>query len=87
MIGLDGSRHAAKLDRQMGLGHAAVLARRTHGGRGFRGLAKGLDRNTGSRRDVVVCRRLRIVGQLSWGLRGGADHLPTSLSLALSASG
>jgi len=42
VIGFDGSCHAAHLNREMGLAEAAVFARRSHGGCGFRSLAKGL---------------------------------------------
>ena len=86
-IGLDGGRHAAHLDLEMGLAEAAVFARRLHGGRGFHRLAKRLHRHPRRRRNVIVCRRRRDV-RLRFGvLTRVADHLPVSLSLALSASG
>ncbi len=53
-IGFDGGRHAAHLNREMGLAEAAVFARRLHGGCGFLGLAKGLHRHAWSRSDVIV---------------------------------
>ena len=86
-IGLDGGCHAAHLNLEMGLAEAAVFARRLHGGGGFHGLAKGLHRHARRRGDVIV-RGRRCDVRLFFGiLTGVADHLPVSLSLALSASG
>ena len=54
VIGFDGGRHAAHLNREMGLGEAAVFARRSHGRGGLLGFAKGLHRHPRRRRDVIV---------------------------------
>ena len=86
-IGLDGGRHAAHLDLEMGLAEAAVFARRLHGGSGFHRLAERLHRYTRRRRDVIVRGRRCDVRLLFGILSRVADHLPVSLSLALSASG
>ena len=86
-IGLDGGRHAAHLDLEMGLAEAAVFAGRLHGGGGFHRLAEGLHRHARRRRDVIVRRRRASLRLLFGILARVADHLPVSLSLALSASG
>jgi hypothetical protein len=86
-VGLDGGCHAAHLNLEMGLVEAAVFARRLHGGGGFHRLAKGLHRHARRRGDVIVRGRRCGVRLLFGVLAGVADHLPVSLSLALSASG
>ncbi len=86
-IGLDRGGHAAHLDLEMRLAEAAVFAGRLHGARGFHRLAKRLDRHARCRRDMVFGGRRRAVRLLLWVLARVADHLPVSLSLALSASG
>ena len=86
-IGLDRGGHAAHLDLEMCLAEAAVLARRLHGGRGFHRLAKRLHRYARRRRDMIVGDGGVPSGCCFGILAGVADHLPVSLSLALSASG
>ncbi len=86
-IGLDGGRHAAHLNLEMGLAEAAVFARRLHGGCGFHRLAKGLHGHARRWRDMIVHRRRRDLRLLFGILTRVADHLPVSLSLAFSASG
>ena len=86
-IGLDGGRHAAHLNLEMGLAEAAVFARRLHGGGGLHRLAEGLHRHARRRRDMIVHGRRGGVRLLFGILARVADHLPVSLSLALSASG
>ena len=86
-IGFDGGGHAAHLDLEVGLAEAAVFARRLHGGGGFHRLAKRLHRHPRRRRDMLVRRRRRDVRLLFGILARVVDHLPVSLSLALSASG
>jgi len=76
----------AHLDLEMGLVEPSVLAGRLHGRRGFDGLAKRLHRHPRRRRDMIVGDRGFGI-RLFWVLARVADHLPTSLSLALSASG
>ena len=86
-IGFDGGSHAAHLDLEMSLAEPTVFARRLHGSRGFHGLAKRLNRHAWRRRDMIV-RRRRCAVRLLFGIPARvADHLPVSLSLALSASG
>ncbi len=86
-IDVDGRHHAAHLDRKMGLGEAAILARRSNGGRSCLGLAIGLYRHARCRGDVIV-RERRCVARLLVGIFVDVfDHLPVSLSLAFSASG
>ena len=59
------------LNGQMGLGQAAVCARRSHRGGGFFGLAKGLHRHARRRRDVIVgMRRRRSCCSSDFGGRG-----------------
>ena len=86
-IGFDGGGHAAHLDLEMGLAEAAVLAGRLHGGGGFHRLAEGLHRYARRGRDMIVRGRRRDLRLFFGVLAGVADHLPVSLSLALSASG
>ena len=86
-IGFDGGCHAAHLDLEVSLAETAILARRLHGSRGFDRLAKCLDRHSRRRRDVIVGGRRRGFRLCFCVLARVADHLPTSLSLALSASG
>ena len=86
-IGLDRGRHAAHLNLQVRLVEATIFARRLHGGSGFHRLAKGLHGYPRCRGNMVVRRRWRDP-RLPFGvLASVADHLPNSLSLALSASG
>ena len=85
-IRLDGGGHAAHLNLEMRLAETAVFARRLHGSRGFNRFAEGLHRYPRRRRNMIF-RRRRSLRLLFWGLARIADHLPVSLSLALSASG
>jgi hypothetical protein len=82
-IRLDGGSHAAHLDLEMRLAKSAVFAR----SRGFNRLAEGLHRYPRRRRNMIFHRRRSCVRRLFWVLARVADHLPVSLSLALSASG
>jgi hypothetical protein len=87
-IGFGRCGDAAHLDLQMGLRHAAVLARRLHGGGGVGVLAEGLNRDARNRRDMLVAPGR--VGRDRLGLAGGKaelDHLPTSLILPASVVG
>ena len=86
-VGLDGGSHAAHLNLEMGLAEAAVFAGRLHGRSGLDRLAKRLYRHPRRRRDVIVGVRRSDVRLVFGILTGVADHLPVSLSLALSASG
>ena len=86
-IGFDGGRHAAHLNLEMSLAETAVFAGRLHGRGGFHGLAKRLHRYARRRRDVIVRGRRGGFRLLFGFLTRVADHLPVSLSLALSASG
>jgi len=85
-IGLDRGRHAAHLDLEMRLAEPAILAGRLHGGRSLDRLAKSLHRHPRRRRDMLVGGRL-CGGSFFRVLARVADHLPVSLSLALSDSG
>ena len=87
VIVLDGGLDAAHVDRKVRFREAAVLACRAGRGRRCYCLAKGLHRDARGRRDIVVGRRRRGVGGFFEVMTGAADHLPVSLSLALSASG
>src|SRR5262249_46239030 len=85
MIGVDRRSDAAHMHREMRLGEAAVLACGLHGGcRGYR-CAERLHRYPRGRSDVV--RSIRRGFGVVIRMFGAADHLPVSLSLALSASG
>ncbi len=86
VIGIDRGFDAAHMDRQMGLGEAAVFGRPSRRRRGRIGRAEGLHRYARRRRDVIVGVRGDV--ELVFGvLTGAAAHLPVSLSLAFSASG
>jgi hypothetical protein len=84
VIGVDGGGNTAHMNRQMDLAEAAVLAGRSHRGCGRDRCAKRLHRHPRRRRDVFFGRRREV--SLFFGFFA-ADHLPVSLSLALSASG
>ena len=60
---------------------------RLHGSRGFHRLAKCLHRYPRRRRDMIVGGRSRALRLLFCVLTRVTDHLPVSLSLALSDSG
>src|SRR2546421_627415 len=65
----------------------AVFACRLHGGGGFHRLAEGLHRHARCRRNMVLRQRRCDLRPSVGVLASVADHLPASLSLALSASG
>src|SRR6187431_2854736 len=72
----------------MGLGHAAVFARRLHGGSRIARGAEGLDRDARHRRDVLVLHaRFGVCGALVAAFECEFDHWPKSLILPLLASG
>ncbi|MGY3646425.1 hypothetical protein ACVWW2_001716 [Bradyrhizobium sp. LM4.3] len=71
----------------MGLAETAILAGRLHGGRRFHGLAERLHGNARRRRNMLLDRGERCLRLLFLRLASVVDHLPVSLSLALSASG
>ena len=87
VVGLDGGGNAAHVNRKVGLAETAVFARRTHRGGNRDAGAKGLYRYAWRRRDVFLGLHRRVVQLIVGVLKDAADHLPVSLSLALSASG
>jgi len=84
-IGFGCRGHSTHLNFQMSLAEATIFARRLHGGCGFHGFAKRLHRYTRRRRNMIFQRRRDL--RLLFGILARVtDHLPASLSLALSAS-
>src|SRR4029077_2685757 len=82
-----GRRDASHLHFEMGLGHAAVFARRLHGGSRVARGAERLDRDARYRRDVLVLHaRFEGCGALA-AFECEFDHWPKSLILPLLASG
>lgn len=84
-VGFNGRCHAAHLNLEMRLVEPAILARGLHGRGGFNRFAEGLNGHARRRSDMLFGgggdRSVFLI------LTRVTDHLPTSLSLALSASG